>query len=506
LALAQAVHEAYNHLHEKTVLGLVGKGNNGGDTLVALGHLIEKGWTTVAYIIGNRSKDPLVDRYNKLGGKIVSISQDKGFNNLHVLLRENEVVLDGLLGTGIRLPLRDPFPKVLQIVKDTLAGLSSPPKIVAVDCPSGVDCDSGDAAPDVIKADLTICMAAVKQGLLAFPAFEYLGELKVVGIGLSKELKPWKAIDRFVINQEFVQANLPVRPFHAHKGTFGTALIVGGSLNYSGAVLLAGRAAFRSGAGWVTLAVPSPLHTAFAGIFPEATWLHLPHELGVISEAGAEIVLNNLSRITAVLIGPGFGLEDTTRNFIDNLIVGMESTSKRKIELLQSPQRNNGVRINSLPPLVVDADGLKLLSQLDDWPQRLPPQTILTPHPGEMTYLTGLQKDEIQANRIDVAESFAKKWGHTVVLKGAFTVIAESGGKTGVIPVATPALARAGTGDVLAGIIVGLKAQGMDAFTAAASGAWIHAQAGLKAAERLGSTAGVLAGDLITEIPGLLPR
>jgi NAD(P)H-hydrate epimerase len=474
--------------------------------LVALGHLIENGWTTTAYIVGSRSKDPLVDRYNKLSGKIVSISEDKGFKNLHVLLGENKVVLDGLLGTGIRLPLRDPFPKVLQFVKDTLEGLSSPPKIIAVDCPSGVDCDSGDAAPDVIKADLTICMAAVKQGLLALPAFEYLGVLKVVGIGLSEELKPWKAIDRFVVNQEFVQANLPLRPYHAHKGTFGTALIVGGSLNYSGAVLLAGKAAFRSGAGWVTLAVPAPLHTAFAGIFPEATWLHLPHEMGVISESGVEIVLNNLSRITAVLIGPGFGIEDTTRNFIGSLLFGMESTSKGKIGLLPSHQRDNGVQIKSLSSLVIDADGLKLLSQLDDWPQRLPPQTILTPHPGEMTYLTGLQKDEIQANRIDIAESFAKKWGHIVVLKGAFTVIAEPGGKTGVIPVATPALARAGTGDVLAGVIVGLRAQGMGAFEAAACGAWIHAQAGLKAAERLGSTAGVLAGDLIREIPGLLPR
>jgi NAD(P)H-hydrate epimerase len=506
LALAQTVSETYDQLSEKTILGLVGKGNNGGDTLVALIHLIENGWATVAYFLSDRSNDPLVDGYLKLGGEVVSLSEDKSYKKLRRLVKKNAVIMDGLLGTGIKLPLRDPFPKVLQVVRKAMETVSHPPKIVAVDCPSGVDCESGDAAQDVLSADLTVCMAAVKQGLFAFPAYQFLGEVKVVEIGLPEDLKAWKNINRFVVNRDFVFNNLPQRPLDSHKGSFGTAMVVAGSLNYSGAVLLAGRAAFRSGAGWVILAVPSPLHAALAGVFPEATWIHLPHEMGVISEESADLVLENLSRTTAILLGPGFGLEETTREFIDRLLAGGKSTTQSKVGLLKSEVMDNGAQIQPLPGLVIDADGLKLLSQLEDWPQRLSPRTILTPHPGEMSFLTDLDKDEIQANRIRVTEEYAKKWGHVVVLKGAFTVVAEPEGKTGIIPIATPALARAGTGDVLAGLITGLLAQGMSAYHAASCGAWLHAQAGLSAAWRLGSTAGVLAGDLIGEIPGLLPR
>ena len=158
----------------------------------------------------------------------------------------------------------------------------------------------------------------------------------------------------------------------------------------------------------------------------------------------------------------------------------------------------------ALPPLVIDADGLKLLARLPDWPSRLSPQAVLTPHPGEMAVLTGLTLEEVQADRIGTAERFAHLWGHIVVLKGAFTVIASPAGKTAVIPVATPALARAGTGDVLAGLIAGLRAQGVGAFEAAAAGAWIHAQAGLRAAEKLGSTACVLAGDVLEAVAGVM--
>jgi NAD(P)H-hydrate epimerase len=159
-----------------------------------------------------------------------------------------------------------------------------------------------------------------------------------------------------------------------------------------------------------------------------------------------------------------------------------------------------------LPPMVIDADGLKLLARLVDWQSKLPNQTILTPHPGEMAVISGLSKDEIQADRINIAARFAKEWGHILVLKGAFTIIADPDGKIAVIPVATPALARAGTGDVLAGLIVGLRAQGVDAFQAAMAGAWIHAQAGLLAAQQLGNTASVLAGDVLRAVPQVLSK
>jgi hydroxyethylthiazole kinase-like uncharacterized protein yjeF len=150
---------------------------------------------------------------------------------------------------------------------------------------------------------------------------------------------------------------------------------------------------------------------------------------------------------------------------------------------------------------VIDADGLKLLSRIKDWPALIGETAVLTPHPGEMAVMTGLEANVIQADRVQTAERFANQWGHVVVLKGANTVVAEPSGKTVMVPVADPALARAGSGDVLAGIIAGLRAQGLPAFEAAYCGAWIHAHCGLSAAQKLGTHSSVIAGDLISAIP-----
>ena len=157
-----------------------------------------------------------------------------------------------------------------------------------------------------------------------------------------------------------------------------------------------------------------------------------------------------------------------------------------------------------LPPLVVDADGLRLLAQIEDWPRRLRPLAVLTPHPGEMAALTGLDKDFIQTDRLGVAQCFAAEWGQVVVLKGAFTVVAAPDGRTTIQPFATPALARAGTGDVLAGTIAGLLAQGVAPYEAAVAGAYLHGRAGELAAEAMGQTASVLASDVLASLPEAL--
>jgi NAD(P)H-hydrate epimerase len=375
--------------------------------------------------------------------------------------------------------------------------------VVAVDCPSGIDCDSGAAAPEVIPAELTVTMAAIKQGLLCFPAFNYVGEIQLVGIGLDENLPAYQAVQRFVVDAESVFSLLPERPLDAHKGTFGTALVVGGSLNYTGAVYLAGRAAYLSGAGLVTLGVPAPLHAALAGSLPEATWLLLPHELGVIAKTAAPLVLKHMEHVSALLLGPGFGTEETSRDFINALLEHPGgSVEKRSIGFVHTDQKTEeSSGTTPLPALIFDADGLKLLSQIPDWPQKLPAPAVLTPHPGEMAVISGMDKADIQADRLAVAEKFAREWGHVIVLKGAFTIIAAPDGRTALIPVATPALARAGTGDVLAGLIVGLRAQGVAAFEAAAAAAWMHAQAGLLAEELIGSSASVVAGDVLEAIP-----
>ena len=226
----------------------------------------------------------------------------------------------------------------------------------------------------------------------------------------------------------------------------------------------------------------------------------------MIASNASEVLMKNLERATALLIGPGFGTESTTKEFVENLLSGksVPKKSAARIGFLHEETEKKAVANGVLPPMVVDADGLKLLAQIKDWPIKLPSDTILTPHPGEMAVLTGLSKEDIQEDRQEIARKYAKEWGHVVVLKGAFTSIAAPDGRVTVIPVASSALAHAGTGDVLAGIIVSLRAQGLDAFDAAVAGAWIHAQAGLYAADNLGTTASVLASEVLNSISDVL--
>ncbi len=461
------------------ILGLVGPGNNGGDTLVALTRLAEEGWVARAYILKRDKKDKLIARLLKAGGEVSYAENDKNFANLDQLLLSAHVLLDGLLGTGFKLPLREDLAAALRRCWSAFAARPRPPFIIAVDCPSGVDCDTGEAAEECLPANLTVTMAAAKQGMLKLPAFQYIGELEAVDIGLPAGSMLYK-IPCDAADEEMTARLLPKRSLDAHKGTFGTALVAAGSLNYTGAALLAGKAAYRAGAGLVTLAVPEPLHPALAGNFPEATWVLLPHDSGFIAEDAAALLLNHVHRAAALLLGPGLGFHAPTRKFVEDVI------SQIKI------------------PVVLDADGLRHVEQIRDWHKKLKKTAVLTPHVGEMAVLTGLSKEEIQANRSRVALDFARQWRHVVVLKGAFTVVASPDGQTTVVPVATPALARAGTGDVLAGTIAGLRAQGLEAYESAVAGAYIHAKAGLQAARQVGAETSVMAGDVLEAIADII--
>jgi NAD(P)H-hydrate epimerase len=476
--LAEAVQANFGYSDRLFALALVGSGNNGGDALVALAELALVGWQTAAYLVRAREKDdPLIARAREAGCLIGAVDEDGRFSLLDGWLEEASVLLDGILGTGVKLPLRGAIASVLSHVR---ASAFCPP-VVAVDCPSGVDCDLGRAALEVLPAELTVCMAAVKAGLLQFPACEYTGEIQVVSIGLPDGLESWLRVQREVIEDEYVRGVLPARRADGHKGSFGTVVVAAGSANFPGAALLAGKAALRVGPGLVTLAVPATTQAALVGHIPEATWLPLSQQAGNLSGIGASELRAGLTSADALLFGSGFGVAESTADFVHGLV--------------SSP---------GLPALVVDADGLKLLARVPAWAEKLPAESVLTPHPGEMAVLTGLPVSEIQADRAGIAARFAREWGHVVVLKGAFTVVAGPDGRIGVIPVATSALAHAGTGDVLAGIIAGLRAQRMNVFEAAAAGAWLHARAGLAAEERLGHAACVTAGEVITSLPEVI--
>ena len=512
-AVADAII-ARRQVRDRQVLVLVGPGNNGGDGLVAARYLTEAGARVACYMF--KSRDPTQDEnfylVQEQGLGVVLASKDKEQARLQHLASEADVIVDALLGTGARLPLRGALAKILNLVERTLtvcgqsprksltsltafaapAPPSSPslgekeegrPFVVAVDGPSGLDYDDGALDEAAIPADLTVTFAYPKPGHFCFPGAGGLGELVVADIGDDPMLANDVTLE--VVTPKMAREWLPLRPLNAHKGTFGKALIVAGSASYTGAAYLAGAAAIRAGAGLVTLALPAVIHAPVAARLAEATYLLLPCEqelgviTGVITIEAAPVIAERLESYDALLLGPGLGQAWETGAFVEALL-----TDTRE-------------RIHSL---VIDADGLNILARIKDWPQQLPASSILTPHPGEMARLMGGAISEVQANRVAVAQLQAAAWGQVIVLKGAHTVVAAPDGQTAILPFANPGLATAGTGDVLAGTIVALRAQGLGAFEAAAAGAYLHGLAGELARLEFGA-AGMVAGDVLAHLP-----
>jgi NAD(P)H-hydrate epimerase len=490
------------------VLVLVGPGNNGGDGLVAARYLAEAQAHVTCYLL--KPRDPAQDRnflqIQERGIAALLAGEDEDRSAIKQLASKADIIVDAFLGTGTRLPLHGALTKILEIIGQStaarrqplcqkLTSLTAPPLhpphwggkregtpfVAAVDGPTGLDYGNGALDETAIPADITITFAYPKVGHFRFPGAGALGELVIADIGTDPALAADVTLE--VVTPEMVHGWLPSRPPNAHKGTFGKALIVAGSANYTGAAYLAGAAATRAGAGLVTLALPAAVHTAVAARLIEATYLPLPHTRGVIAAEAAQIVAEQLISYDALLLGPGLGQEQETHIFVEALLKDREN----------------------LPPLTIDADGLNILAEMDDWPGKLPTGSILTPHPGEMARLMGCSPKEMPADRVTLAQAQATAWGQTVVLKGAYTVVADSDGRIAIEPFANPGLATAGTGDVLAGIIVALRAQGLDAFKSAAAGAYLHGLAG-ELARREKGTAGMVAGDLLTRLPQALQQ
>lgn len=266
------------------------------------------------------------------------------------------------------------------------------------------------------------------------------------------------------LTKQYIISLLPKRPKDANKGTFGKVLVIAGSENYPGAAYLASAAAYRVGAGLVTLATIPIVQNIVSKKLPEVTYL--PYDK----------VFEGLSQYDVLLFGPGLGQEKDKVEFIETL--------------LKKP----------LPETVIDGDGLNILSKIGNWWDKLKTEAVLTPHPGEMSRLTGLSVDTIQLRRAYVAQEFSKKWNQVVVLKGANTIVTSAAGEIGLNPFANPVLSTAGTGDVLAGVISGMLSQGLKPFDAASVGVYIHALAGEILKEKFGD-AGALASDLLPILP-----
>lgn len=497
-SIATAILDFWPDAEGWSVTILAGPGNNGGDGLVVGHYLQDAGAKVSVYLTKARpEEDENLRRIIRHGCPITVAEKDKGHKALRDLIVSADLIVDSIFGTGFKPPIKGDAKKILEFVNTMLEEHPPAPYIVAVDCPSGIDCDTGEISDESLSADLTVTLVAAKPGLLRFPGAEYVGEIVVGDIGIPPSQKEIAAIELEFATREGVRAWLPERPRDAHKGTFGRVIIVAGSINFPGAASLSALGAYRSGAGLVTVAVPEPIQGFLVPMIPEATWLVLPHELGVIADSAADVILEELPNCQAFLLGPGFGQEPATLNFMKRLI-NPSAVAKQEIGFV----RHEGVdKTLKLPPMVIDADGLKLLVRIPDWEVHLPGQSILTPHPGEMSVMTGVPVAEIQAEREQTALDWAAQWGHVVVLKGAFTVVASPSGKATILPFATSALARAGTGDVLSGVITSFLAQGLQPYQAAILGCFIHGWSGEIAAGMIGSTAGVIAGDVAELIP-----
>ncbi len=491
----------------KRILVLVGPGNNGGDGLVAARHLQLAGASVTAYLsrVRDADDDPVFADAKEAGVTLLMAQDDEGAANLRRLAKVADVIIDALLGTGATPPLRGSIADIVQTVRaslsersrHTLTGVTglaphtgSQAQIVAVDGPSGLDFDTGEIDELALSAGFTVTFAFPKWGHIKLPGATKVGRLLVADIGVSDVVSVPEGPG--LATPEMVTAWLPPRPLDAHKGTFGKAMIVAGSSNYTGASILAATAAVRAGAGLVTLALPSNLHSAVVAAMPEVTYLLLPNSLGVVNEHAVSVLRSELAGYTALLVGPGLSNTPESRAFLDALL--SPERPKRTTGFVQTKAGAPGA--HELPSLVVDADGLNILSQLDDWPDRLPSGTILTPHPGEMSRLSGEAISEIQSDRLTMAAKWAEAWQQTVVLKGAFTVIAAPERQPVLLPFANPGLSSAGTGDVLAGTIVALRGQGLGAFEAAVAGGYLHGLAGEIVTERMGA-AGTAAGDIV---------
>ena len=477
LAVARKAWELLGGDRGIPVLALVGPGNNGADGMVAARHLSDWGQDVTVYMpLPRMEDDPKRRLLLERGVAIRHSGEDADYALLAERLAECRLVIDAILGTGRRRPIEGATAEVLTRLIDAKAARPEL-KLMALDVPTGLDADTGEADVYCPTADVTVALGYPKVGLFAFPGAARAGRLEVVDIGIPPRLA--EDAPRELITPAWVRDSLPIRPQDSHKGTFGRTLVVAGSARYIGAAYLACEGAARVGAGLVTLAIPASLQPMLASKLTEATYLLLPEEDGVLSPEASEALLSEARSCQSLLVGCG---------------LGRGSDVARLLRQTLFTHRYPGA------PMALDADALNILSGIPEWWAGLRGEAVVTPHPGEMSRLTGMSTAEVNSTRMSAAGEWAARWNATVALKGAYTVVGSPQGLVRVSPFANPALASAGTGDVLAGVIAGLLAQGMSPFDAASCGVYLHGAAGEQLRLEMGDT-GVVASDLLPRLP-----
>ncbi|MCC7365584.1 MAG: NAD(P)H-hydrate dehydratase [Dehalococcoidia bacterium] len=482
LAVAQEAWMLLGTLEGRRIVVLVGPGNNGGDGLVAARHLADWGAEVVVAIPRARRDESLLEELVAREIPVLRGEDDPDFALLGQGMESSDLVVDALLGIGQKRPLdpEEPVAKALAKLAAARKGYS-PPKLVACDLPTGIDADSGAVDPLAVEPDMTVTFGLPKVGMYQAPASGRLGRVQVIDIGIPKAAQ--EAVQLELLTARWAKQTLPARPDDGNKGTFGRVLVAGGSARYIGAPRLAATAAYRAGAGLVTIACPEQLVPALAAGLAEATWLpQEPAADGGLRGESALALRHEWHTFDAAVLGPGMGLSEDTRALTWAVLPDLAALPRGA---------------------VIDADALNAIAEQPDAGGRIPAGCVLTPHPGEMARLMGTSVADVQSRRLAVAQEAAAKHGCVVVLKGAHTVIASSDGRAALSPYANPLLATAGSGDVLAGMIAAYQAQGLESFDAACLGVYLHAATGEGARQEYGE-GGLLAGEIASRLPAVV--
>lgn len=443
-----------------------GKGNNGGDGFVVARHLLDLKPRVFLAARRHELRSDAATNASRLageGGVIQEVETIEDWERESVHARHAEVVVDALLGTGLRGPAEG-------VIGAIIGGLGRPrsagQRVVSVDIPSGIG-DDGVAFGAAVRADVTVTFARPKTAHVFSPGSHHTGELVIVDIGIPDEAIRFEGPALYRIDPSDALAAWPARPRDAHKGTFGHLLIIGGSPGKTGAAILCGTGALRSGAGLVTVATAAACVTTVASSVPEL----MTASLGADALATA---LGLAADRDAVVAGPGCGRTEAGREFLFSFLAAVKV------------------------PAVVDADALFALGALPGGSAR-PRPWVLTPHPGEAARLLATRIELVQSSRREAVREIARRSGAVTVLKGEGTLVADPTGRVAVNPTGSPAMAKGGSGDVLAGVIGALLARGCDPWSAATAGAFVHGLAGEEAAAATGEE-GLLASEIASQI------
>ena len=467
--------KVFNGQIDKRVIIVAGKGNNAGDGFVLARHLFNMGIHTRVFLL-HKPEDFSLDALQNyhiiqnMGVRIQNLHSEKDLQTLKIALLYTDIIVDAVFGTGFKGTSPTFFAKVFEIIN------SSNLPVVALDIPSGVEADTGMVGDNAVKATWTLAMGLLKFGTMIGAGSTQAGEVIVLDISLPRALLIDKNLLHNIITKELCIEIKPSRTDDSHKGNYGHLLAVCGSADMCGAAILTASAGMRSGCGLVTLALPKSIRPFVTPQIPQVMTKGCPETNQTsFAKEGFKELQQLVDQVQALVIGPGISKNPETMIFVRQLVA------------------------YSKIPIVLDADALYAFKDNLDLLKQCQAPIVLTPHPGEMAMLTGKTTEEVQNTRLEIAEKFAVDYGVTLILKGYRTIISNHFGGNYISVNGSSGMAKAGSGDVLAGLVGGLLAQGMKPEQAAVLGVYLHCRSGEICAEKL-SEQGMHALDLVENL------